>query len=84
MSMGNFHLLRCFYYAVKFFFSVMILLLSHFILFFLIFCACKVSLFSLNNSIQSIVLVFCYKKVLLDLLNFLLQICNNIVMDNNR
>ena len=82
--MGNFHLPTCFHYVVKFFFSVMTLLLSHSILFFLIFCVCKVSLFSLNNSIQSIVLVFCYKKVLLDLFNFLLQIRNNIVMDNNR
>ena len=51
---------------------------------FLIFCVGKVSLFSLNNSIQSIVLVFCYKKVLLDLFNFLLLICNNIVMNNDR
>ena len=65
-------------------FSVTTLLLSYFILFSLIFCVCKVSLFSLNNSIQFIVLVFCYKKVLLDLFNFLLQICNNIVMDNDR
>ena len=46
----------------SFFFSVTTLLLSHFILFFLIFYVCKVSLFSLNNSNQSIVLVFCYKK----------------------
>ena len=83
--MGNFHWPRCFHYVVKFvIFSVMTLLLSHFILFFLIFCVCKVSLFSLNNSIQSIVLVFCCKKVLLDLFNFLLQICNNIVMDNDK
>ena len=52
--------------------------------YFLNFCVCKVSLFSLNNSIQSIVLEFCYKKVLLDLFNFLLQICNNIVMNNDR
>ena len=83
MSMGNFHLPRCFHYVVKFvFFSIMTLLLPHFI--FLIFCVCKVSLFFLNNSIQSIVLVFWYRKVLLDLLNFLLQICNNIVMNNDR
>ena len=54
------------------------------LIYFVIFCVCKVSLFSLNNSIQSIVLVFCYKKVLLDLFNFLLQICNNIVMNNDR
>ena len=67
-----------------YFFSVTTLLLSHFILFFLIFCVCKISLFSLNNSIQSIVSVFCYEKVQLDLFNFLLQICNNIVVDNNR
>ena len=46
----------------SFFFSVTTLLLFHFILFFLIFCVCKESLFSLNNSIQSIVLVFCCKK----------------------
>ena len=83
--MGNFHLPRSFHYVVKFFFfSVTTLLLSRFILFFLIFYVCKVSLFSLNNSIRSIVLVFCYKKVLLDLFNFLLQICNHIVMDNDR
>ena len=36
----------------SFFFSVMTLLLSHCILFFLIFCVCKVSLFSLNNSMK--------------------------------
>ena len=68
----------------SFFFSVTTLLLSRFILFFLIFCVCKVNLFFMNNSIQSIVLVFSYKKVLLDLFNFLLQICNDIVMDNDR
>ena len=84
--MGNFHLPRCFHYAVKFFFffSYDIVTLSFYFIFFLIFCVCRVSLFSLNNSIQSIVVVFCYKKVLLDLFNFLLQICNNIVMDNDR
>ena len=65
-------------------FSLVIsLLLSHFI-YFLLFCVCKVSLFSLNNGIQSIALVFCNKKVLLDLFNFLLQIRNNIVMNNDR
>ena len=48
-----------------FFSSISALLLSHFI--FLIFCVCKISLFSLNNGIQSIALVFCYKKVMLDL-----------------
>ena len=82
-SMGNFHLPRCFHYVVQFIFFQ----LRHcyfLILFFLISCVCKVILFSFNNSIQSIVLVFCYKKVLLDLFNFLLQICNNIVMDNDR
>ena len=84
MSMGKFHLPRCFHFVVKFFFAVTTLLLSNFILFFLIFCVCKVSLFSLNNSIQSIVLEFCYKKILLDLFNFLLQICNNVVMNNDR
>ena len=52
----------------------------HFI--FLIFCVCKVNLFSLNNSIQSIVLVICNKKVLLDLFNFLLQICNNLMYND--
>ena len=62
----------------SFFFSVTTLLLSNFILFNLL--CCKVNLFSLNNSIQSIVLVFCCKKVLLNLFNFLLQICNNIVI----
>ena len=67
-----------------FFFSVTDIVTFSFYFIFLIFCVCKVSLFSLNNSIQSIVLVFCYKKVLLDLFNFLLQICNNIVMDNDR
>ena len=82
-SMGNFHLPRCFHFVVKFFFSVTTLLLSHFILFFNLLCF-KVSLFSLNNSIQSIVLVLCYKKVLLDLFNFLLQICNNIAMNTDR
>ena len=66
-----------------FFFSYDIVTFS-FYLFFLIFCVCKISLFSLNNSIQSIVSVFFYKKVLLDMFNFLLQICNNIVMDNDR
>ena len=60
--MGNFHLPWCFHFVVKFFcfFLVRTLLLSRFI--FLIFCVFKVSLFSLNNSIQSIVSVFCYKK----------------------
>ena len=29
-------------------------------------------------------LVFCYENHLLDLFNFLLQICNNIVMNNDR
>ena len=77
-SMKNFHLPRCFHLLSSFFFSIT-LLIFHFI--FLIFCVFKVSLFSLNNSIQSIVLVFCCKKVLLDLFNFLLQICNNIVMN---
>ena len=48
----------------------LVLLLSHFILFFFIICFCKVSLFSLNNGIQSIALVFRHKKVLLDLFNF--------------
>ena len=65
-----------------FFSSVTTLLLSHFI--FLIFCVCKVSLFSLNNGIQSIALVFFCKKVLLNLFNFLLQICDNIVMNNDK
>ena len=37
-----------------------------------------------EHIIQSIVLKFCYKKVLLDLFNFLLQICNNVVMNNDR
>ena len=64
-----------------FFSLVTALFLSHFI--FLNFCVCKVSLFSLNNGIQSIALVFCYKKVLLDLFNFFLQIRNN-VMNNDR
>ena len=80
--MGNFHLLMCFYYVVKFFFFGYGIVIFHFILF-LIFCVCKVSLFSLNNGIQSIALMFCYKKVLLDLFDFLLQICNNIVMNND-
>ena len=65
-----------------FFSSITALVLSHFI--FSIFCVCKVNLFSLNNGIQSIALVFCYKKVLLDLFNFRLQICNNVVMNNDR
>ena len=67
----------------SFFFGYDIVTFSFYFIF-LIFCACKVSLFSLNNSIQSIVLVFCYKKELLDWFNFLLQICNNIVMNNDR
>ena len=66
-----------------FFFGYDIVTLS-FYFNFLIFCVCKVSLFSFNNSIQSIVLVFCRKKILLDLFNFLLQICNYIVMGNDR
>ena len=37
-----------------------------------------------EHIIQSIVLEFCYKKVLLDLFNFLVQICNNVVMNNDR
>ena len=83
--MGNFHLPRCFDYVVKliFFFGYGIVTFSfHFI--FLIFYGCEVSLFSLNNDVQSTALVFCYKKVLLDFFNFLLQICNNIVMNNDR
>ena len=67
----------------SYFFGYNIVTFSFYFIF-LIFCVCKVSLFSLNNSIQSIVLVFCYKKVLLELFNFLLQICNNIVMKNDR
>ena len=66
-----------------FFFSYDIVTFS-FYFNFLVFCVCKVSLFSLNNSIQFIVLVFCCKKVLPDLFNFLLQICNNIVMNTDR
>ena len=66
-----------------FFFGCDIVTFSFYFIF-LIFCVCKVSLFSLNNSIQSIVLEFCYKKILLDLFNFLLQICNIIVMNNDR
>ena len=74
-----------FYYVVKvlFFFDYDIVTFSFYYIF-LIFCVCRVSLFSLNNSIQSIDLVFCYKIVLLDLFNFLLQICNNIVMNYDR
>ena len=83
--MGNFHLLWCFYYVVKliFFFSYDIVTFSFYFIF-LIFCICKVSLFSLNNGIQSIALVFFCKKVLLNLFNFLLQICDNIVMNNDK
>ena len=83
--MGNFHLPRCFHYVVKliFFFGYSIATFSFYFIF-LIFCVCKVSLFSLNNGIQFIALVFCYTKVLLDLFNFLLQICDNIVINNNR
>ena len=68
---------------VCFFFGYGIVPFSFYFIF-LVFCVFKVSLFSLNNSIQFIVLVFCYKKVLLDLFNFLLPICNNIVMKNDR
>ena len=84
-SVGNFHLPRYFHYDVKhiFFFGYGIVTFSFYFIF-LIFCVCKVSLFSLNNGIQSIARVFCYKKVMLDLFNFLLQICNNIVMNNDR
>ena len=57
----------------SFFFSYDIITFSFYIIF-LIFYVCKVSLFFLNNSIQSIVLEFCYKKILLDLFYFLLQI----------
>ena len=45
----------------SFFFGNYIVTFSFYSIF-LIFHVCKVSLFSLNNSIQSIVLVFCYKK----------------------
>ena len=71
--MGNFRLPRCFHYVVRFIFSFGYDIVT-FSFYFncLICCVCKVSLFSLNNSIQSIVLVFCCKKVLLDLFNFLL------------
>ena len=69
-SMGNFHLPKCFHFVVKFFFFGCDIVTFSFYFIFLIFCVFKVSLFFLNNSIQSIVLVFCYKKVLLDLFNF--------------
>ena len=61
--MGNFHLSRCFDYVVQFifFFDYGIVTFSFYFTF-LIFCGCKVSLFSLNNDIQSIALVCCYKK----------------------
>ena len=66
MSMGNFHLPRCFDYVVKliFFFGYSTATFSFYFIF-LTFCGCKVSLLSLNNDIQFIALVFCYKKVLL-------------------
>ena len=42
------------------------LLLQHcyflILFYFLTFCACGVSLFSMNNGIESIAIVFCYKK----------------------
>ena len=66
------------------FFSSVTAVTSSFCFMFLIFCVCKVSLFSLNNGIESNTLVFCYKKVLLDLFNFLLQICSNIVINDER
>ena len=83
--MENFHLPRCFHFVVRFiiFFGYDIVTFSS-CFNFLTFCVCKVSLFSLNNSIQSIVLAFCCKKVLLNLFDFLLYICNNIVMNNDR
>ena len=83
-SMGNFHLPRCFHFVVKFIFFRSRHCYFLILFYFLILCVFKVSQFSLNNSIQSIILVFRRKKVLLDLFNFLLQICNNIVMNNDR
>ena len=62
-SMENFHLPSCLDYVVKltFFFGYGIVTFSFYFIF-LIFCGCKVSLFSLNSDTQSIALVFCYKK----------------------
>ena len=61
--MENFHLPRGFDYVVKliFFFSCGIVTFPFYFIF-LIFYGCKISLFSLNNDIQSIVLEYCYKK----------------------
>ena len=64
-SMGNLYFPRCFHFVVKLFFFGYDIVTFSFYFIFLIFCVFKISLFSLNNSIQSIVLVFCYKKVLL-------------------
>ena len=69
---------------VYIFFSYDIVTFSFYFIFFNLLCLQGKPIFLNNNNIQSIVLVFCYKKVLLDLFNFLLQICNNIVMDNDK
>ena len=81
----NFLLPWCFHCVIKFacFFGDGIVTFSFYFIF-LIFYVCEERLFSLNNGIQSIALVFCYKKMLLDLFDFLLQICNNIVMNNEK
>ena len=68
---------------VYFFFGSDIVTFSFYFNFFNLLCLQGKPIF-FNNSIQSIVAVFCYKKVLLDLFNLLLHNCNNIVMNNDR
>ena len=68
--------------SLFFFFSYDIVTFPFYFIF-LTFHVGRVSLFSLNIGIQSIALVFFYKKILLELFNFLLQFCDNMVMSND-